>query len=401
MMKAVHAPVWNGMVHALRDIFEGGFLADKVIQRQMKANRKWGSGDRRLFAETVYDMVRWWHRLLYAMGEDIPAKGAVFEGAVSAWCALQGLELGKGVPPPAQSLERLKDFWAKPPTRSVRESLPSWLDARAEAELGSRWEELLPVLNSVAPVYLRANRLKTTPEKLSSLLSAEKYECKKLEGDALLLTRRANVFLSKAFQTGLFEMQDLNSQKVALALDPQPGERIIDACAGAGGKTLHIAALMGGKGRIIALDVAEKKLSNLKERTARAGAASSVEVRLIENSKTIKRLHDSADRLLLDVPCSGMGVWRRNPDAKYRLSAAELDRLQGLQREILANYSLMCRPGGRLVFSTCSILPSENERQIEAFLAAQSGRWKVLSQETLWPVANGPDGFFISVLERG
>lgn len=388
------------MVQALRDIFAGGFPADKVIQRQMKMNKKWGSGDRRMFAENVYDMVRWWHRLLYAMGEDIPAKSDVYEDAVSTWCSLQGMELGKGAPAPSESPARLKEFWNSPPSRAVKESVPEWLDAWGSTELGGRWDEVLPVLNSVAPVYLRANRLKTTPEKLLSHLKSEKFEAQTVADDALILSKRANVFLSKAFHNGLFEMQDLNSQKVAAALDPKPGERVIDACAGAGGKTLHIAAKMGGKGRIIALDVHEKKLSSLKERTARAGAASSVEVRLIEGSKTIKRLHDSADRLLLDVPCSGLGVLRRNPDSKYRLSLEEIERLKALQSEILSGYSAMCKAGGRMVYSTCSIMPSENERQIEAFLNQQSGRWKLLSQETLWPEPNGPDGFFIAVLQK-
>lgn len=384
MTTPVHAPVWTAMVQALRDIFEGGFPADKVIQRQMKMHKKWGSRDRRIFAENVYDMVRWWHRLLYAVEKNIPATGEAFEAAAKGWFEKQG---------------QIKDRWDTPPTRALRESVPEWLDTWAEAGLGGKWAEILPVLNTVAPVYLRANRLKISPEKLLQQLRTEKYEAKPVEGDALVLIKRANVFMSKAFQAGLFEMQDLNSQKVAVALDPQPGERVIDACAGAGGKTLHLAALMGGKGRIVALDVQEKKLANLKERTARAGAASNIEVRLIEGSKTIKRLHDSADRLLLDVPCSGLGVLRRNPDAKYRLTPSEIDRVHGLQREILNSYPQMCRPGGRMVYSTCSIMPSENESQIEAFLMSNPD-WKLISQETLWPEANRGDGFFIATLER-
>jgi 16S rRNA (cytosine967-C5)-methyltransferase len=372
------------MVRALRDIFEGGFPADKVIQRQIKMHKKWGSRDRRAFAENVYDMVRWWHRLLYAVGEDIPAQGRAIEAAVEGWFKIK-----------SQGNER----WNSPPTRALRESVPGWLDAWGESELGERWDQVLPVLNTVAPVFLRANALKTSAERLAATLNAEQFDCEALNGDTVRLKRRANAFLSKAFKAGLFEMQDLHSQKVALALDPKPGERVIDACAGAGGKTLHMAALMGGKGRIIALDVNESKLASLKERAARAGAASSVDARLIEGTKTVKRLHDSADRLLLDVPCTGLGVLRRNPDAKYRLSRAEVERAHGMQREILSAYPAMCRPGGRMVYSTCSMMPSENEHQIEAFLRSHSG-WKRLSQETLWPEREGGDGFFIAVLER-
>jgi 16S rRNA (cytosine967-C5)-methyltransferase len=398
-MKQIHGPIWAGMSRALRDIFIDGYPADKVIQRHMKLNKKWGSGDRRLFAENVYGMVRWWHRLLYAMGEDIPPSAEVYDDAVSTWCVLQGLELGRGVPPPSEPLAQIKQRWSNPPSRALRESIPNWLDVWGSQELGSRWEQVLPVLNTVAPAYLRANRLKINPDKLVAQLRSEKFECEKAGDDALVLTKRANVFLSKAFQAGLFEMQDLNSQKVALALDPQPGERVIDACAGAGGKSLHLAARMGGKGRIIALDVHEKKLASLKERAARSGAASNIEVRLIEGTKTIKRLQDSADRLLLDVPCSGLGVLRRNPDAKYRLDMDEVKRVEGLQKEILRSYSSMCRPGGRMVYSTCSIMPSENERQIETFLR-EGSEWSLISQETLWPENDGGDGFFIAILQR-
>lgn len=395
-MKLLYGPVWSGVAQALRDIFEGGYLADKVIQRQMKANKKWGSSDRRLFAEMVYDIVRWWRRLEHSLGD--AARDDFYGSAASAWCALQGIEPAKGVKGSPVPASELRERWGNPPSRAVRESVPDWLDRWGAEELGAKWDEVLPVLNTVAPVYLRCNRLKTTPEKLAARLTREKFEAEVVAGDTLRLVKRANVFLSKAFQEGLFEMQDLNSQRAAPAVDPQPGERVVDGCAGAGGKTLHLAALMGNKGRIVALDVQEKKLSALRERSARAGA-SIIEVKLIDSTKVIKRLEDSAARVLLDVPCSGLGVLRRNPDAKYRLTMDEVDRLRGLQQEILSSYSRMCMPGGRLVYSTCSIMPSENERQIEKFIKSRAG-WKLLSQETLWPTAGGPDGFFIAVMER-
>lgn len=397
-MKQMYAPVWNGVAQALLDIFEGGHPADKVIQRQMKMNKKWGSSDRRLFAETVYDIVRWWRRLLFCMPDAAGFGDDMFRMAVSAWCTLQGVELGKGVRPSPVKLEELRKRWEDPPSRAVRESIPDWLDEWGQGELGERWEKLLPVLNSVAPVYLRANRLKTTPEKLVSRLASENFEAETTGGDGVRLKKRANVFLSKAFKEGLFEMQDLSSQQVALAVDPKAGERVVDGCAGAGGKTLHMAALMRNKGRIVALDVHEKRLEALRERSSRAGATI-VEVKMIDSNKVIKRLHESADRVLLDVPCSGLGVLRRNPDAKYRLTEEEVERVKGLQKEILGSYSQMCKPGGRLVYSTCSIMPSENERQIEWFLERNQG-WRMVSQKTLLPEAGGPDGFFISILER-
>jgi len=170
-MKQMYGPVWNGAAQALRDIFADGYPADKVIQRHMKMNKKWGSSDRRLFAETVYDMVRWWIRLQSCLGGK-----AEYGAAVSAWCVLQGMELPKNVLACPISQAELKQRWEDPPSRAVRESIPDWLDVWGEAELGGKWESVLGILNSTAPVYLRTNRLKTTPEKLLARLRAEKYE---------------------------------------------------------------------------------------------------------------------------------------------------------------------------------------------------------------------------------
>lgn len=157
--------------------------------------------------------------------------------------------------------------------------------------------------------------------------------------------------------------------------------RVIDACAGGGGKTLHLAALMQGKGTVIAMDVYARKLEELKRRARRAGA-SNIETRTIEGSKTIKRLEGKADRLLLDVPCSGLGTLRRNPDAKWKLSPEFLDEVTALQHEILSSYCRMVRVGGRLVYSTCSVLPRENERQVERFLSENPG-FRLLEQHSL------------------
>ena len=150
---------------------------------------------------------------------------------------------------------------------------------------------------------------------------------------------------------------------MAPLLDAKPGERVIDACAGGGGKTLHLAALMKNKGKIIAMDITERKLQSLRERCSRNGV-DIAETRVIESMKTIKRLEKSADRVLLDVPCTGLGVLRRNPDKKWKISPEEITRLNALQKEILENYSQMVKIGGRLVYATCSCLPSENEKQV-------------------------------------
>ncbi|MGL4832968.1 MAG: RsmB/NOP family class I SAM-dependent RNA methyltransferase, partial [Shewanella sp.] len=206
------------------------------------------------------------------------------------------------------------------------------------------------------------------------------------------------LFRTQSFKEGLFEQQDAGSQRVAAALDAKPGMRVIDACAGAGGKTLHIAAQMQGKGRLLAMDVEQWKLDKLKERARRSGAYN-VETRLIASSKTIKRLKLSADRVLLDVPCSGLGVLKRNPDAKWRDTPDRLPVLMDLQKQILASYSRMVKVGGIVVYATCSIFPGENREQIDAFLA-QNDNFRLLEDETISPADTGFDGFYLAKLER-
>jgi 16S rRNA (cytosine967-C5)-methyltransferase len=216
--------------------------------------------------------------------------------------------------------------------------------------------------------------------------------------DAIVLAERQNIFTSPAFKGGFFEVQDAGSQVISTFLRIAPGLRVIDACAGAGGKTLHLASLMRNKGRIVAMDTEQWKLDELQKRARRAGV-SNIETRLIESGKTIKRLAGSADRLLLDVPCSGLGVLKRNPDAKWKLSVAFIEKIKELQQHILNDYCDMLKVGGLMVYSTCSILPSENELQVQQFLAAKNGAFQLLEEKHILP-SQGFDGFYMALMER-
>jgi 16S rRNA (cytosine967-C5)-methyltransferase len=217
--------------------------------------------------------------------------------------------------------------------------------------------------------------------------------------DGLVLEERKNVFATKSFKDGLFEVQDGGSQQVVPLLSPQPGERVIDACAGAGGKTLHIAARMKNRGKVLALDVHARKLEDLRLRSRRAGA-DIVEVREISSTKVIKRLLESADRVLLDVPCSGSGVWRRNPDGRWKLTPEEITRLRELQGQILRDYSRMVKPGGILVYATCSLWPSENQNQVKRFLTESPGRFELEQELTTAPHRTRFDGFYAARLRK-
>lgn len=389
----------EAVVDNLHLIFEENRYADKVIEKVLKQHPRWGARDRRFVAETTYDIVRWYRLFIELTRADEHDYWRLF----GAWCLWNKIDL-----PDWEELDGLdkREFYERfdkaQHIRKIRESIPDWLDELGQQELAGSWDKELHALNEPAKVVLRVNTLKITRQGLQELLNDEEgIETERLDDypDALYLRERQNIFTRQAFKDGLFEVQDAGSQRIAPYLDVKPGMRAIDACAGGGGKTLHLAALMQNKGRIIALDTEAWKLDELKKRARRAGASDLIETRVIDSSKVIKRLEASADRLLLDVPCSGLGVLRRNPDAKWKLSLEFIDRVRAIQQELLRDYSIMVKPGGILVYSTCSILQSENERQVEKFLESHGDRFERLKQETLPPSA-GFDGFFMCAMKK-
>ncbi|MFV7771069.1 RsmB/NOP family class I SAM-dependent RNA methyltransferase [Shewanella marisflavi] len=277
---------------------------------------------------------------------------------------------------------------------------PEWLDKLGTAQLGEAWPKERAALAQAPKRYLRVNALKTTAAELLSQLAKEGVEAREVPGvpSALEVISDAALFRTECFKQGLFEQQDAGSQHVAAAVAAEPGMRVIDACAGAGGKTLAIAAQMQGKGRLLAMDVEQWKLDNLKQRARRA-AAHNVETRIIASSKTIKRLKLSADRVLLDVPCSGLGVLKRNPDAKWRDTPERLPVLVALQKEILQSYSRMVKVDGILIYATCSIMPEENRQQVDAFLSANPN-FSFIDDETVSVAETGFDGFYLARMKR-
>lgn len=397
----LHPLLVRAVAQALLVIFQENRHADKVIEQALKQNPKAGSRDRAFIAETTYEVVRYYRLYGEVLGKT-PHSEADFWEMIGVHLVKNGVSL-----PDWREFKTLKTSVLKEKLqqvasiRKLRESIPDWLDDTGTAELGDQWEATLAALNQPARVVLRANRLKTDRAALMATLRQDGVETEALgPSDAVALLRRQNVFQTGAFKKGLFEVQDYSSQQVAALLAPAPGMRVVDACAGGGGKTLHLAALMQNRGALIALDTHAWKLDELRARARRAGA-SNIETRPIESRKTIKRLYGSADRLLLDVPCSGLGVIRRNPDAKWKLTPEAIDNLRATQQEILQAYSPIVKPGGRMVYATCSILPSENRAQVEKFLASEAGKdFKLLEERQILPQDEGFDGFYIALLER-
>jgi len=385
-------------------IFNEGEYADKVVARALRKDKRWGSHDRKFVAETIYEIVRW--KRLYVEIAEVkePFDRENIWRIFAVWSVLRGYTLPDWKYFEETPVRRIKGrFNELTKTRKFKESIPDWMDELGVKELGDEiWTKELAAQNEQAKVILRVNRLKTTKEKLRAILMDLNIETEfhKEYLDALILTERANVFLTDAFKDGLFEVQDASSQLVAYFLDVKPGMRVVDTCAGAGGKTLHLASLMENKGQLIAMDLYESKLNQLKIRAKRNGAFN-IEPRVIESTKTIKKLHEKADRVLIDAPCSGLGVLKRNPDSKWKLQPEFIDNIRKVQAEVLRNYSKIVKPGGKLVYATCSILPSENQEQIKYFLSTEIGKEftfvqdrKVLAHES------GFDGFYMALLER-
>ena len=392
-------------VDALGEIFNEGEYADKVIEKTLKRDKRWGARDRSFIAETTYDIVRW--KRLYSEIADVKApysREKLFR-IFAVWATLRGIEIPEDwkqiEPVPTRRIKGKFDELSK--IRKYRESVPDWLDELGVKELGEEvWEKEIHALNQQAPVVLRTNNLKTNKDQMKKELSAEGIETHTLAEyqDALQLKERANVFKTEAFKKGYFEVQDASSQLVAEFLEVEPGMRVVDTCAGAGGKTLHLAALMENKGQLIATDIYENKLKELKRRAKRAGAHN-IDPRPISSSKVIKKLYGTADRVLIDAPCSGLGVLSRNPDAKWKLQPEFLETIKLTQEQILNQYSRIVKPGGKLLYATCSVLPSENQEQVQKFLSTEEGKsFKLAKDRKILSSETGYDGFYMALLEK-
>lgn len=415
--------------------------ASDLMQQAFRATRL-GPRQRRDVAEGVYAVLRTQRLLDWALARVAGPGAKALEGTrrdLGRWLA--SAVLAGAVTPAAARAELAGYDWAGLAAAvaaageiadvrerlAVTESLPDWLAARLLAELGADGAaatRLAHALNQRAPMIVRVNRVKTTREALLTRLAAESVEARatSLAPDGIELMTRVNAFGLASFTAGDFEVQDEGSQLVAELVAPPPRGVVVDACAGAGGKTLHLAALLGNKGRVVAFDVppqAERKLEELRRRARRAGLSNVEALEVPVNGAlppAAAKLIGRADRVLCDAPCSGLGVLRRNPEARWRLTEADLERLPGLQGSILDRFAPLVAVGGRLIYATCTITRSENDDVVAAFLARSPGFVPMAAKEILGsaralaigdgqslrvaPHTHGTDGFFATVLRR-
>ena len=395
-------------VEALQHIFVKNRQADRVVEQLLKTNKKWGARDRAFIAGNTYEIVRWWRLIKFAADIEKVSEPEEFWKIVGVWQIIKPVHLQTGddgtLPewPEWEGIDEanvLTRYQEGLNVRKIAQSIPDWIDAIGAEELGEAWDSEIAALNQQAPVVIRVNTLKSTVEAVKEGFGEDgAVEIEHIPA-ALVLKKRQNVLNQEAFKQGFFEVQDAGSQLIAPYLDIQPGHSVIDACAGAGGKTLHIAALLQNQGSILAMDIEQHKLAELEKRAARNGVKN-LETMLISSDKLIETLAGTADRLLLDVPCSGLGVLRRNPDSKWKLKPQFLEEIKKVQWQILTNYSRMVKSGGKMVYATCSVLPSESEDQVKRFMKANKKDWKFISAHRTSVAKDGTDGFYMALLQR-
>ncbi len=367
----------NQSAELLGAILAGNAPADALMERYFRTHPNMGGRDRGVVAETVYACLRR-QRLLSYLASGNLAGGAAPEGIVAAsLVALQGVSgralTDAGFRGDATAIvERARTLKREQLPLGVQLDLPDWLLERLLAQYGeTETRALATALNEPATLDLRVNSLKATREQAAACLAEAGLPVELTPYSPVGLRRRerAPIFRTRCFEAGLIEVQDEGSQLLSLLVEPKRREMVVDFCAGAGGKTLHLAALMANSGSVYAFDVSAKRLDRLKPRLARAGL-DNVRCVAIQNERDVRvqRLAGKIDRVLVDAPCSGTGTLRRNPDIKWR--AIDMQKLAATQHAILASASTLLKPGGRLVYATCSLLREENEAVVEQFLAS-------------------------------
>jgi len=385
------------VTESLYQIFNENKQADKEINRLLKSNKKWGSKDRKFVAKILYDIIRRRRLYEYLAEADILTEQGKWQ-VMGIWSVLNDITLPDWKEFKNINIKDIKHKFNNLTNESIKQSVPQWLFKMGKEQLGENWFDELKALNKEAEVSIRVNRLKTTPEKLKNILQSEGVKTYQLPEypDALFLTERKKVTHLKSYKQGLFEVQDASSQLIAPFTGAQPGDTVIDACAGAGGKTLHLASQMKNKGMLFAYDIYPFKIKELVKRAERNDVENIKEAGII-NSETVKKNKHIADILLLDAPCSSLGTLRRNPGLKWELSPDKLRQINVIQKNILEQYEKMLKPGGYLIYVTCSILPMENQEVIKYFLSKHKN-YKFVEDKTILPSKNIGDGFYMAKL---
>ena len=399
----IHRNLAEGIIRGLELILIQEHALRPTLNKVLKYNKKWGSRDRRTLGKALLDCIRWKRYYEYLGGIKFTDENYLWS-LLGVW-----ILTNKQVLPDWQEFKNIEntklnfneDRQSLP--LQIKSSLPDWLDQLGQKYFKKEvWEQECLSMNAQAPLVLRANLLKGKTDDLLEQLNKD-YEIKAQPSEelpeAIVLNQHQNLTQNPLYRKGKFEIQDGNSQRVAHWVNPKPGDLIIDACAGSGGKSLHLAALMENTGKIIAFDTA-RKLELLKNRALRNGVTI-IETRPIDQKQKNHLKAGTASAVLIDAPCSGLGVLRRNPAAKWQMNPEKIQSLLLLQAEILQQHALLVKKGGTLVYATCSIFPNENQHQINQFLNSEKGQYFELEKaQTFLTHQTRFDGFYIAKLKR-
>lgn len=405
-------------IELLAEVMDTPRPADALTSAYFRSRRFIGSKDRQSIITRLYRLMRayyrlsWWVRKanLEVSARTLAIAGMVLDREHTAKSIDMIFSGDRYAPEPLKRgemmmVEMLEDKVLVPADmpETVRCECPPWAEDSLRKALGARFEVELTAMLDTAPLDVRVNTVKGKRDDVLKQLLKEGYEAEagKHAPNAIRLFGRPHIVQHPLFLDGVIEIQDEGSQMVAVVADAKPGEQVVDFCAGAGGKTLALAANMANKGRVVAMDVLGGRLERAKERFRRAGLHN-IETRALtsERDKYVKRHQDHFDLVLVDAPCSGTGTWRRDPDKRWRQLGPGLETLIPLQKNILDSAYRMVKPGGRLVYATCSLLPDENEDQVDAFLAANPQFKRVGEDLKMSPAAHNTDGFYAAVLVR-
>ena len=397
----LHRNIALGIILGLEKTLIEKNSAANVIKKLLKSNPGWGSRDRRNIAKAFYDIIRqkrFFHTLSGSENE-----------ALNLWNLLGGWMVLNDFPLP-ECVEfndlNIKEIKSKAPIlaqdRKYKYSIPDWLDQIAVEAFGVEvWEKEIASLNTPSNMVVRVNTLVTSVLKLKDILQ-KKYNIitRTVPNSPHALVFKKNQLLQsiREYREGWFEVQDVNSQKISPWLKPESGKYYIDACAGSGGKSLHLADMTKDSAKIMALDIYPAKLDELRKRCYRNNIES-VQTRNVDDEEILKTIEPNADGVLIDAPCSGLGVLKRNPDAKWNITPERLKAILETQERILQTYAPMVKNGGYLVYATCSILPHENKLQVDQFLNSQLGsQFEFEKEHTYFSHLTGFDGFYCARL---
>lgn len=399
-MKKLFPNQAEAIANSLYSILEEKKRASRVLERCVDNHPKWGARDRKVLYNACFDILRWKRKYAHiAAIDNAPFSPWPF---IKTWCILNDYfipDWDEMNCPPFQSKEEILCF--NYPSSAVEYSYPDWLYEIGKKQLENNWEKEAKASNQQAGIALRVNRLMASPKKIAKTLQEAhqiETEFHPTAADALLLPKGRKLNKNPLFKGGYFEIQDANSQQIAPFCQVTPKMKVIDLCAGAGGKSLHLAALMRNQGSIKAFDIEENKLNELKKRSKRA-KAKIIEAQQLSMLNQLDSLNQWADCVLIDAPCSGLGTLKRNPEIKWNLSLQQLNNLKQTQQELLQTAAGLVKQGGKLIYATCSILPEENRNQIDEFLAKQTD-FTLEEDRNLVPSSSPFDGFYMARLVK-